>query len=467
MLSSLFDAVARCHARRLLTMASRAPLPAAAVILIVLLAPIAFLRVGRALGAEVSGAIDAAGVADAIVLGPGLAAAVGGATLAAALPERAAFGGQIAAAPFGRIVGLVAVVLPPALAGAVVALPSLTAGGWAVGGELPGGPVSGIALSTAVVAAMFAGAIGAEAAIAASRGRLSRQPALAALAVPWPLVGLLLGAPPLGPLATVPPALRGELPPWVALVGSGATAAGLSWVWVMLAADRPEARAVRSGRTTGRVGRRCLAIPAALAAILLRRRDVRLAAVSSLVLGATGVVLAAVSAAPEPTGLLLATTTALLGCVLCSLVACGALLDGRWLWSGSPGDRRTIVALATIVTLAATAAPVVLVGLAAAAVSGATIRSTGIVAALTIVGSAVALLAGCLVPWKGGGVGDQLATFAAFAAVAFAASLLVGLVAPRLVSRGIPDSAVVLLVCAAATGSAGYALGRKLGSVTR
>jgi hypothetical protein len=80
-----------------------------------------------------------------------------------------------------------------------------------------------------------------------------------------------------------------------------------------------------------------------------------------------------------------------------------------------------------------------------------------------IVGSGAALLAGCIVPWRGEGVGDQLVTFAAFAGIAIAASLLVGLVAPRLVSLGAPDIVVVALVCGASAGVAVHALGRRLG----
>ena len=68
----------------------------------------------------------------------------------------------------------------------------------------------------------------------------------------------------------------------------------------------------------------------------------------------------------------------------------------------------------------------------------------GIVAALVVVGSCVALLAGALLPWRGTGAGDQLTTIAAFAAIAIAASLAVGLVAPRLVSLGVPDAVVVM-----------------------
>ena len=86
--------------------------------------------------------------------------------------------------------------------------------------------------------------------------------------------------------------------------------------------------------------------------------------------------------------------------------------------------------------------------------------------AFVVVGICAALLAGCIVPWRGEGIGDQLATFAAFAGIAIATSLLVGLVAPRLVSLGFPDIVVIALVCGASSAVALHALGRRLGRTT-
>jgi hypothetical protein len=319
----------------------------------------------------------------------------------------------------------------------------------------------------AVVAALFAGALVAEAGVAARRASVKRPLAILAATVAWTLVGLALDSAPLGPLATVPPALRDELPPSVALAVSCATAAVLACAWVAVAAGRPRPRVVRARRSRRLVRGRGFARPAAVAALLGRRSDIRISAVGSLAFGAAGVALAVTTAAPPPAAFLLGTTTALLGSILCSLVACGALLDGLWLWRGSPSDRRSITVAATLVTLAATAAPVAVVALGARAVSDASARSTGVVAALVVVGCALALLAGCLIPWRGSGIGDQLTTFAALAALALVTSLLVGFAAPRLVSLGVPDAVVVVLVCATLTGLAGHALGRTLGSVQR
>ncbi len=76
-----------------------APIPAAILVIVVLLSPIALARVGRAIGSELAGVVGAGGVADALAVGPVLAAAVAGAALAVSLPGRSALGQQVAACP--------------------------------------------------------------------------------------------------------------------------------------------------------------------------------------------------------------------------------------------------------------------------------------------------------------------------------------------------------------------------------
>ena len=96
---------------------------------------------------------------------------------------------------------------------------------------------------------------------------------------------------------------------------------------------RPARRIVRGQR---------FSVPAALAVLLTRRDDVRLATAGAFGFGAAGVALATATDAPAPTPFLLATTTALLGSILFPLAVCGVLLHGRWLWVGGPGDRHVI-----------------------------------------------------------------------------------------------------------------------------
>jgi hypothetical protein len=464
MRSALCDHVARCHARRLSKTVAAAPLPAAIVAILVVLSPLALVRVGGAVGGELADVVGAGGVADALVLGPVLAATVAGAALAVSLPGRSALGQQIAAGPCGRRAAIVAGLLVPMLIGAVTVLPSLVAVCVALARVLPGGELAGVALAVSVVAALPAGAIVAEGALAAARGRRRRLLAIAGGALAWVVTGAALGVAPLGPLASGGAALRGSGSASFALAAACAAAVALALVWVTLAATRPERR-TRTARRARRLmtgGR--FPVSAAMAALLTRRDDVRLATTGALAFGAAGVAIAAAAAAPAPTPFLLATTTALLGSILCSLAVCGLLLDGRWLWIGGPGDRRAIGIAACLVGLGGSALPVAVVGTGAIVASGASWSAAGVVATFVIVGSATALLAGAVVPWSSDGVGDQLTSFAAFAAIAIATSLTVGLGAPRLVSLGLPDAAVVVLVCGASMGAALYALGRRLGA---
>ena len=104
------------------------------------------------------------------------------------------------------------------------------------------------------------------------------------------------------------------------------------------------------------------------------------------------------------------------------------------------------------------------VGGVAGIVSGARPGILGVVVALVVAGSGAGLLAGALIPWRGTGAGDQMTTIAAFAAIAIAASLVVGLVAPRLVSLGTPDAVIVVVICVAFLGAALVALEWRLGA---
>jgi len=459
--SPLCEAVVRCHLRRLRAAVGAAPLPGSVLCAGVVSAPLASVRIGHALGNGV--AVTSAGVADAIVLGPMLAGAVAGAALAAALPEPAAFGRQIAAAPFDRAVGVVAVAFVPVLAGGLVVSPSLVAAAVALGSRLPGGTGAGLALAASTLATIPAGASLAEGWIAAARRRRRRPLLVGCAAGAWLAMGAALGAAPLGPMAVVSLALQGEAPSGVALAVSGASGLAVGLGWVLLAATRPEQPAARSGRARQLVRGRRGAIPAAIAALLGRRGDVRVSAAGAVAFGAAGAGLAAVAAAPAPAALLLGTTTALLGSLFCPLAAGGALLDGRWLWAGTPRGSAVVVGAAALVAVAGTAAPVGLVGAGAWVGSGASRSSAGVVAVLVVAGSATALLAGALVPWRRSGVGDQLTTFAAFAAVAVATSLAVGLVAPRIVATGAPDALVAGLAVGPSVVAALAALGSRLG----
>lgn len=465
MRSTLCEAVARCHLRRLSGIAASAPLPAAVMALVIAAAPVLLFRLGGVVGAEVVDSVATAGVSDGLVLGPLLAAAVAGATLAVAAPARSTLGNQIAAGPAGAVVAVIALVLVPVTAGSIIVVPSLVAVCVGLAGALPCGMATGLALAAATLAAVPAGAVVAEGALGAGRGQRRRALAVLAGGLGWLAVGLALGSAPLGPLAVVSAALHDEGSPWVALAVSCAVGVALAAGWVLLAATRPVPRSRR--RAVGRSARRRLPAPTAAVVLLARRGDLRLATVGATLFGLTGAALAAATDAPPPAPFLLGTTTALLGSLLCPLVVGGTLDDGRWLWRGAPVRSGAIARSFALSGTAAAAVPVSVVGGVALAASGGGAGSIGVVGALVVVGSGVALLAGAVVPWRSGGAGDQMTTIAAFAGIAIAASFIVGLVAPRVVALGAPDPVIVVVICVVSLLAGTAALDRRLGAPGR
>jgi hypothetical protein len=464
MRSTLCEAVARCHVRRLRGIAASAPLPAAVMALVIAAAPFVLFGLGGAVGAEVADSAGSTAVAEGLVLGPLLAAAVSGATLAVATPARSTLGTQIAAGPAGAVAAVIALVFVPVTAGSVVVVPSIVAVCTGLAGALPCGTVPGLALAAATLAAVPAGAVVAEGALGAGRGQHRRALAVLTGGLAWLAVGLVLGSAPLGPLAVVPAALRDAGSPWNALGVSCAVGIGLAAGWIALAATRAAPRPRR--RAVGRSARRRLPLPVAAVVLPARRTDVRLATCGAAVFGLAGAALATATEAPPPAPFLLGTTTALLGSLLCPLVVGGMLDDGRWLWRGAPVQGSAIARSFALASTALAALPVTVVGGVALTASGGA-GTVGVVGALVIVGAGLALLAGAVVPWSGGGAGDQMTTIAAFAGIAIAASLVVGLAAPRLVALGTPDPVIVVAICIVSLVTGTAALDRRLGASGR
>jgi hypothetical protein len=460
--SPLFDALVRCDVRRLRAVVGEAPLVSLAVTMVVLAAPLVVLRAGGGIGRELAGAVQADGVAAALVLGPVLAAAMAGAAIALTLPGRSTLGQQIAAGPVDRRVALVAGLAVPGVVGAVAVFPSLLAACLMIASALPGGPVAGCALAAAVVAALPAGALAAEGAVAVVRRQWGRSLTITGGAGAWMAFGVVLGTVPLGPLAPVVGSLRGTASPWIALVLATGAAVSLGLTWVVVGATRaePHARKHRPAWLRPPVGR--LTVPAAVAVLLARRSDVRLAAAGAVAFGWIGTAVSSAASSPPPSAFVLATTTALLGAVVCPLVTCGALGAGGWLWRSAPAARRPVVTSAVLAGVVGAALPVVLVGAVAVVVSGATWPAVGAVAGILVGASAVALVAGALVPWGAGSVGDQVASFAAFAAIVVLASIVVGSIAPRLVALGLSDTVVVIVICLTLAGAAALSIAQRL-----
>ncbi len=457
----LSRAVVRCQMRRLAAIASAAPLPAAIALGLVAVAPFVLARVGRALGAELAAGVSSPELATALVLGPCLAAAAAGALVATSLSPLAALGQQIAAGPCDARSALAASLLLPAALAALVALPSLLSLSLAIAASLPGGRVSGLTLVAAIMSAAPVGAVVVEGVQIALRGpRLRLVPLGVGLAV-WLVVGSVAGAASLGPLAPATLALSSGGPAWVALVVSGITTSVLTGAWITLAAERrePRSRAVRR-RHLGAIWRQPL--PASALALVWRRTDVRRGAVAATCFGAAGAFAAIASSAAPPGPFLLATTTTLLGALVAALAGWGGLVAGTWLWRGAPRGRRTIATTTWVAGLVGVATPVAVIGALAAAWSGVDRQTVAVVTILTVTGAAVATFAGALVPWRRDGIGDQVSSLSAFAAVAVGASLGVGIVAPRLARVGVPDPATATVLCLLVSGLAVATLVRRL-----
>ena len=387
--------------------------------------------------------------------------------LAATAPTRSALGAQVAAGPSSDLTALAAGLMVPTLLSALIVLPCLICACVALAVELQGDRVAGLALAFAIVAGLPCGALIAEGARAAACGLKTRPLVIAAGALAWPVVGLASGSAALGPLAPVGQALRGSGSSWLALALAVATTVILGLAWMPLAAARPEKRSRSVGSRRKPSPRSRMSFPGALVALVSRRDDVRLATGGAAGFGLTGGAIAIAAAAPAPAPFLLATTTALLGSIVCSLAVCGVVVAGGWLWLGAPGARRPIAAVCCCIGLGASALTVAAVGAAVACTSGASWNAAGVVAALVVAGSAVAVTAGAAVPWGGTGLGDQLSSFAAFAAIAVVTSFGVGLTAPRLVALGLPDPAAVVLVCGVAIALALLALEQRLEATAR
>jgi len=427
------------------TAVGSAPLPAAVVVAFVALAPIALARVGAMLGHELAPTVHASGVAIALVLGPCLAAAAAGGVIAVSLPARIGLGQQIAAGPCGDRSAIVAPLLLPAVLATVVVLPSIVALSVSLAGPFPGGHAAGLALSTAVLAAVAVGAIAAEGVLIAVRGRRRRLLAIGIGGGAWVCAGRAMGMTPLGPLAPAALALRGVVSPSVALATVCVIALGLCGAWIGIVGCRPEQRHRTPRRRHFEAAWR-FPMVAAATSLVARRTEVRRASVAALGFGLTGVTVAVVAGSPSPGPFFLATTTTLLGSLVAALTLYGILASGSWVWLAAPTGLRSLAATAWLVGIAAAAIPVGVVGVVAAITSGVAASAAGVVSVLVVMGAAVATITGSLVPWQRDGIGDQLSTVAAFMALALATSFTIGLVAPRLTTAGVPDTGIAVLL---------------------
>lgn len=446
----LSRAVLRCQRRRLARALRAAPLPGALLVLALIASPLATFRAGRSLGRLLQPVFESVDTARSLTLAPLLAGAAAGAAIGAASSGRRALGLPLAVAPVGRRTALVACVVVPAGAVGALGLPAALALANALGHAAPGGSLAVGGLALAALAGASVGALAAETVELAAAAAWRPLAPLPLLVAAWIGLGELMGAPVLGPISAVPSSLAGSGHPAFGLAISLLTAVAGIVVWLELASQRPERRfsprRVRL-RVRGPLG---AALPLTAAALLGRRRDVRLGLLLALALGLAGVLLAQGTGAQAPAPLLLGATSTTLAAAIAPLAAAGILLDGRATWWCAPGGRPlpcvVLSATASTMLFAATTTVVAI----AAIMSASTPRALAELLVIGVLTATAATLAGALVPWRGGGMGDQAASFAAFAVCAAVFSAAAGLVGPRLVSFGLSDAAAAAALLAAA-----------------
>ncbi len=459
---ALCSAVLRCQSRRVHALARRAPLLSAAAAFAVVAAPWPLARAGTELGGTVEPALGAHGVAQALVAGFALAGAATGAALAVSCPGRQGLGPQLAGSPVGSRTALVALALVPAVVSLLPVLPSMLAFLLPFAAHTPGGAPAGTTLLLAALAGGAAAAVAAEAAVHVSRGRAAAAIPAAFVLSAWVVAGVALSTPGLGPLGLVASAVDGKCPVGIAAAVTALTAAGLAAAWMAMAGRRPERRGRLRGSTVRLVrGSGPVAVVAAVSALVMRRRDLRLAGLAALAFGLGGVAVGAASNAPPPAPLLLGATTAVLGTALVPLALPGAFVTGRWAWACAP--RRLLPAASgSAVSVTALLAALVPGAVLAWVVSAVTPAAVARLAVLAAIPAAAALVAGVVVPWRGDGIGDQLASFGAFAACAAAVSGGTGVAGPRLVAAGVPPGLAAAGLAGAVVTAAACALGCRI-----
>ena len=450
----LCRAIARCHGRRLGDAVRATPF-LGALLMMIPLVPLLLARAGRALGETLAPVLAEDAAARGVVMALFFCGASAGMALALSVPGRVGLGAQIAAAPASNAAVAVATVMVPAGALTVVVLPSLLATTLPLASRAPGGTAAGVGLALVPFAGAVLGAAIVEPFVHAMRDRLRTAVTLIVLAAGWTAVVDALRDP-LGPLAPAARALAGRQSPELAAALVAAVVAVSTFAWLAAFATRPlNGRSDRRSRTCRLVfGPALIAVPLAAISLVQRRGDVRLACVAGIVLGAVGVVLARVTGAVAPAPLLLGGSTVAIATAFAPLVSPGAAAVGRSLWIAAPLPRSAVPlawALAGLLVALASAAPVVALALVISGGHSFEVARIGFIALLTC---AAALMAGAFVPIRGRAAGDQLPSFAAFAAGMVAVSAFAGIAGGQLAGAGVPDAVAAALVGALAAAAA-------------
>lgn len=451
MVWSLSSAVLRCQRRRLARALRAAPLPGALLVLVLAASPLVAVRGGRSLGRLLQPVLADAEAARSLTLAPLLAGVAAGVAVGAASSARRSLGLPLGAAPVGARRALVACALVPAGAAAALGLPAALALAGTLGASAPGGVVSGAGFLLVAPAGAAVGAALSEAVALALAGVWRPLAPLPLLAAGWIGTGGLLGAPALGPVATVPGSLDGSMPAAIGFPVALLSASAATALWVELAAQpREQHRSATRARLRVRGGL-WVALPLSAAALLGRRRELRLALVLALGLGVVGVLLADGAGVEAPAPLLLGASSATLAATIVPLAAAGTLLGGRSTWWSAPLSRAVPCLVVVLVAAAMLAGVAAAVTATAALRSGATASGLAqVLVGVALLGSA-ATLAGGVVPWRVAGIGDQVASCAAFAVCVAAFSATAAVAGPRLVSLGLPDEAAAAALLGASS----------------
>lgn len=424
-----------CLARRGWGAARRSPLAAlSAVVLAVGLPPLLY-RASVVVAAELGPALGDLDVARAALAGAALPCVAAGLALSAAAVNHCPSGHEIACAPVAEVDRAVATLVVPVVTLGLVAAPTALAVSLPLAQASPGG----MAAAPVVLLALAGVVVCAGACAAAVRAAWSKDGRVARGGLALVASGLATGV--VSPLEPAARTLAGTAGVGWSLVLSGSTVAMGLAAWALLG-GRAGSPYEGRGRSLLFSPRPAQAVLQAALAMLVRRRDMRSAALGALVIAIAGLVVARLEQAPPPLGALLAAAGALVALAPLGLAVGGATRDGRALWRTSPRPAAEVAAGWALASLVVTAGALACVTALALGVRALPPGDVGRVTALCLGGWACALAAGALVPWQRAGVAEQAVSLGVFGLVAAGASFVAGWVGPAASDLGVPPSIV-------------------------
>lgn len=457
----LFDAVLRCLVRRGRSFALRAPLPAAVIAAVLVLAPLALARATSAVARTSSAALADPVATRIVALALLVPAAAAGAAASRLVPAAERLGAAVVAAPVRRGVAALAAALPTLLAAVAFApLAASVAVPFALAS--PGGLPAAVALGAGVGAAVAVGAAAAQLADRARRG--DARALLAVLGLASASIGL--GAVVVGdPAARLASVLAGRRSAGAATLDAVAVLLAATFVWGLALRLRPDGVDRR-----GPGGRRRVAAPldrlpvlSLALLILLRRAEPRGAVVAGALIGLGGALLGRVVGLEPDAAVLLGLTSVLASAAVAPLAVGGAATSVRWVLGVAPVDRTRAATAWLVAAAAVTTLSLVPLACLAAAEGVLTRRSLGAFALGIVLSTGCGVLAGSVAVWRPGAVGDQTLALGLLAVVAAAVGALAlggAWVGDRI---GLDDTWMAVMVGVLPLAAAAPVLARRLG----